>query len=89
MLFIIINNLRLVFNYSPASAEGEKPFSLKNGRWLIWLCAALIIPLSLLIAPDSEALIWLSHEFVPNVNNAFTFGLLPLIILIGFLRKKV
>lgn len=89
MLFIIFNNLCLVFGYDPATAEIQKCLCLKKGRWLIWLCFALLIPVSLLIAPNAESLLWLSHYFVPMANNAFTFGLLPLIIIIGLLRKRV
>lgn len=89
MLFIVVSNLRLCFGYSQNSDAGEKTLSLKKGRWIIWLCAAALLALALLIAPDAKTLAMLSHRLVPTVNNAFTFGLLPLIIVIGLIRRKV
>ena len=89
MLFAIVNNLRVCFNYIPESAESEKALCLKNGRWLIWLSAALVLLGALFIAPDALILSKLSRELIPGINNVFTFGLLPLVIIVGLLRKKV
>lgn len=89
LMFIIVNNLLLLFGFAPAAAEREKRLSMKNRRWLIWLTAAVILTLALIMAPDAESLIRLGHEIVPLFTLALNYGLLPLIILTGLIRKKV
>ena len=62
---------------------------MKKGRWLIWLSTAIILVLALVMAPDTKSLAMLGHELVPIFNFAFIYCLLPLIIIIGLIRKKV
>jgi len=89
LLFIVDNNLRVVFSYQPASAEGTKYFDFKNGRYLIWINAAIILSISLFLSPNSLFISKLSQQVVPIINLGFIFGLLPLVIIVGLARKRI
>lgn len=89
LLFIIVNNLRVCFGYLPDSAEKAKIYDLKNGRWLIWAVGLIIGVLALIFVPNSFDLINLSKNLVPIVNLFFSFGLLPLTIIICLLLRRV
>ncbi|MEG1316229.1 MAG: GerAB/ArcD/ProY family transporter [Oscillospiraceae bacterium] len=89
LLFICVNNLRVCFNYLPSTAEKSPLLKLKNGRFLIWICAGLSLLTALFIAPDSQTLSSLSRNIIPAINLAFNFALLPAIIAVGLIRKKV
>ena len=68
---------------------GERMLDMKNGRFLIWLCAASAAIFALSFAPDSESMMLWSETVIPIANLSFSFGVLPLIYIVGKLRKKI
>ena len=68
---------------------GEKMFEMKNGRWMIWLCAVSAAVFALVFAPDGESMALWSETVIPVANLAFSFGVLPVIYIVGKLRKKI
>lgn len=63
-------------------------FSLRNGRWLIWLEAPAIYACSRLVSTSSDRFFRWSQVLVPLITNGFVFGGFTLIWLVGRLRKK-
>lgn len=88
-IFILVNNLRVLFGYLPNTGEDGKFFEFKNGRWLIWLVGAALPVLALTIARDSFSLSAISNVVVPLVNLCLIYGILPLVILVGIIRRRV
>ena len=68
---------------------GEKMSEMKNGRWMIWLCAAFSAIFALVFAPDSASLSLWSETVIPVANLAFSFGVLPIVYIVGKARKKI
>lgn len=87
-LFAAQYSLRLLFGKRPA-LHGEKPLSLTEGRWLIWLCSAAATLCSLFIAPDSPSMRLWSQELIPALNLSFAFIFLPIIYIVGKARKAL
>ena len=71
---------------------GEKGLSaklaLQNEKPLIWGCAAAVIGLSLLIAPDAVRLERWSRTLIPAANLVFCFALLPGVYLLAKAKEK-
>lgn len=88
-LFICIENLYLVFGIQKDNCVVDPVFSLKNGRWVIWLCCIIVAVITALATPTSFTLYKLSEILIPFTNFSFVFVLLPLICIIGKLRKKI
>ena len=88
-LFVCIENLHLILGIKRNKRNVDPFFSLKNGRWMIWLCSIIVALIAILIAPSSFSLHWFSETFIPITNLIFIFGLLPIICIIGKLRKKI
>lgn len=78
--------LRLILGFPPGEKR-EKRLSLGDGRWLIWLCGAAMTALGMLLAPDAARLQFWSRTLLPRLNALVSFGLIPLILLIGKLRR--
>ena len=72
-----------------SSYAGERMLDMKNGRWMIWLCAVSAAVFALVFAPDSESMTLWSDTVIPIANLTFAFGLLPIIYIAGKLRKKI
>lgn len=88
LLFIIKTALLAAFGYS--RKVGPQPlFSFKNGRYLLWLALAAVLAAELLIPQNAQTFAKLSQELVPFINLIFTFGLIPVIFLVGRLRKRI
>lgn len=68
---------------------GEKMFDMKNGRFIIWLCAAFAAVFALVFAVDSESLTLWSETVIPIANLTFAFVLLPIIYIVGKIRKRI
>lgn len=68
---------------------GERMLEMKNGRWMIWLCAVSAAVFALVFAPDSESMTLWSDTVIPIVNLTFAFALLPIIYIVGKVRKKI
>lgn len=80
--------LRLIFKYDPAYT-GERLTDLSRGRWLIWLSALAAIVCSLLIGPDAKSLSFWSSLLIPGLNLTFAFIYIPIIYIVGKLRKTL
>lgn len=89
LLFACIENLHLILGIQRDKRTVNSFFSLTNGRWLIWICSIVVALVAALIAPSSFELHWLSEVYVPLINLIFVFLLMPLICIIGKLRKKI
>lgn len=63
-------------------------FSLRNGRWLIWLEAPAVYLCSHLISPSSERFLFWSQTLIPLITNIYVFGGFSLIWVVGKLRGK-
>lgn len=68
---------------------GEKMLDMKNGRFIIWLCAALAAVFALVFAPDSDSMTLWSETIIPIANLAFAFVFLPIIYIVGKVRKRI
>ncbi|MGI6014449.1 MAG: GerAB/ArcD/ProY family transporter [Oscillospiraceae bacterium] len=88
-LFVCIENFHLIFGIKRDKRTVGPRFSLKNGRWLIWLCFIIVSAVAILIAPSSFSLYWLSDALIPFTNLIFVFVFLPIVCIIGKLRKKI
>jgi spore germination protein KB len=76
--------IRPVFNLD--KPDGLPLFSLKKGRWLLWVGALAAYGCSHLLAPSSYELISLSNDLLPIVSNILVFGGFSLLWLVGKLR---
>lgn len=89
MLMLASGGLRTVFGCPPKPGESSKLLNLKNGRALIWLCAAAALAGGLLLAPNSFDLEFYSLYLVPSLTLGLTIGGISIIFVIGKLRKKL
>ena len=89
LLFVCVETLHLVLGIRRDKRKVGTMRSLQNGRWLIWLCSAAVFACAALIAPSSFSLHWISEVLIPYTNLFFVFVLLPLICIIGKLRKTI
>ena len=72
----------------PAEAAPVRRFDLRGGRWLIQVCALMAIGLGLALAPDQHSLETWSRRIIPACNLLVAFGLLPIIYIVGSIKKK-
>lgn len=68
---------------------GEGLISLRRGRWVIWLCAIACGALAFYLAPDPVGLDAWSRRVIPAINSAVAFLLLPIIYIVGRIRKTL
>ena len=54
-----------------------------------WLCAAFAAVFALVFAVDSESLTLWSETVIPIANLTFAFVLLPIIYIVGKIRKRI
>lgn len=80
--------LRLMMGHRPPCG-GEKMFSLQNGRWVIWLCAAGCVALALVIAQEPAVLDMWSRRIIPLANLAVALLLVPGVYIAGRIRKTL
>lgn len=80
--------LRLIMGKS-AAYVGEPLSSLRRGRWVIRLCAVFCAVLAFLLAPDPSSLDKWSRIVIPATNCAVAFILLPIIYIVGRIRKTL
>ncbi|MBR5261073.1 MAG: GerAB/ArcD/ProY family transporter [Oscillospiraceae bacterium] len=88
LLHIASHNLRKCFG---CSEDTEKPrlFDMRRGRFITVLCCAAACAVGIAIAPTAFSLEVLTAKIVPGVNLVLAFIVLPPILLIGKLRKKI
>lgn len=67
--------------------EDTSFFSLRSGRWLIWLEAPVVYACSHVISSSSDRYLFWSQTLVPLIMNLFVFGGFSLIWLVGRMRK--
>ena len=70
-------------------AREPKLYDMKNGRFIIPLCAAGALLASAFIAPDAKSLKFFSETLIPYLNMGVIFILLPLCLAVGKIRKKI
>lgn len=69
--------------------HGQSLFSLREGRWLIWLIAFAATALALHFAPENSELERWSRVIIPLANAAVAFIALPIIYIVGRMRKRL
>lgn len=89
LIFIIASNLRLCFGYGGAEDGKVGAFCMKDGRWLYWAVGAVVLALAISLFSDFFELADLFNTVVPAGNLAAVFGVLPVTVGIGLLRKKL
>lgn len=89
MLMLASGGLRTVFGCPPKGDDSGKLLRLENGRILIWICALAALVVGLLLAPNSFDLEFYSLRLVPGVTLCLTIGGIPIIFVIGKLRKTL
>lgn len=87
-LYCAQHTLRLIIGRD-GLYRGEKRLNFSDGRWLIWLCAAISILCAMLIAPDPPGFHFWSGTLIPIANLCVAFVLLPAIYLIGKKKKTL
>ena len=80
--------LRLIFRFDPAYT-GERLLDPRQGRWLTWPCALVVIVSSLLIGPNATGLELWSSQIIPLLNMGFALLFLPAVYIIGKLKKTL
>ncbi len=88
LLRVLCTIVRIVIGMPPE--EGSARFTdFKNGRWITWLISLAVLITAIIPKQNSFALANLSRHVVPFINLCFNFGLFPLVVFIGLLRKRV
>ena len=87
MLLISSRALQLAFGFKPMEAERMR--DMKNGRWLIPVCAVIAAAVACVLPTDEVKMALFSEKIVPAANLLLTAGVYPLCFVIGKLRKKV
>lgn len=80
--------LRLVLGF-PADYGGEGRLDLSSGRFLIWLCGLAAVLIGCFVAREPESLEFWSRQLIPGINLSVALILLPVIYIIGRVRKKI
>lgn len=87
-LYCAQHALRLVMGRD-SYYRGERRLCMKEGRWVIWLCALVSVVCALLVAPEPPDFHFWSGTLIPIMNLCVAFIVLPLIYFIGKLRKAL
>lgn len=74
--------------FSLPDPETEPVLSLKNGRWLLWLEAGLILLFSLLVTGSALNLELWSDHLIPLSGVLMMYAGLPIVFFVGRLRGK-
>lgn len=80
-------SLRLMLGLDAKYSGPTLDFS--NGRWIIWICAALVTVFAMIVAPDAMSLEMWSAYIIPCANLSFAFLFFPLIYIIGKEKKRI
>lgn len=78
-LIIASDNLRLIFNHTETK---------KSSPIAIFSAAAASLVIAFLISPDGQHMHRWSDQIIPTIQLLWAYGIIPLILLIGGLRKK-
>ncbi len=66
--------------------EGAPYFSLRRGRWLLWLEAPAVWACTRLVSAESQRFLLWSQTLVPLITAVFVFAGFPLLWLIGLIK---
>lgn len=86
MLRCAYETIRTVF--SLPDPEREPVFSLRNGRWVLWLEAGIVLICSYFITSSTFELERIADRFIPLLGFSFMYIGLALFWCIGWLRGK-
>lgn len=86
MLRCAFECIRLVF--SLPNPETEPLLSLKNGRWLMWIGAALVVFCGSYLTNSALKLEEWSDRIVPYLGAFLIYAVLPILFFIGWVRGK-
>ncbi len=89
MLLLASGAARTVLGCPPKNDGGGRLFRLENGRIVIWICAAAVFVLAQLLTPNAFTLREWSCRIIPAATLILTAGCVPVIFLIGKLRKTL
>ena len=78
---------RAVFRLS--EPEEEPMFSLRKGRWLLWVEAGVVLASGYFISTSSFETAALSDRIIPFVGAGYIYIGMPLCWFVGFLRGKI
>ncbi len=80
--------LRLLLGLSPET-EAARLLDLREGRWVIPLCGLVSMVVAVFLAPTPADMGLWSHRIIPGINLGFAFFLVPLIYIVGKLKKQL
>lgn len=86
-LTVAVRCLLLTFDYKPE--ENARLADLRQGRWLIPVCAAAVAAVALTLSRNAEVMQYYSSYVVPMLNLGVSLFLLPLCFVIGKIRGKI
>ena len=69
--------------------EEEPMFSLRKGRWLLWVEAGIVLASGYFISTSSFETAGLSDRIIPFVGASYIYIGMPLCWFVGFLRGKM
>lgn len=87
MLTVASHSLRLVFGFVPEKNDVQLS-DMQNGRWVIPVCAALCLGVSIALDLDSQNLKLYSEVAVPLANSAVALVLIPLCFVVSVIRGR-
>lgn len=94
--FLLVSMLLFSAQLCLRRAMGQSPFyqgegltDISRGRWVIWLCGTAVMAVGLFIGSKPHGLTLWSNTVIPLINLGFAFAVVPLIYLVGKLRKKL
>ena len=81
--------IMLVFNMKPDAVSHGSLFSMKNGRWIVWICALVAAAAALFMTPDTMSIASRFTAIAPALHAVFAFALPVTVLIAGRIRKKL
>ena len=88
VLFCAQYCIRICFGFS-VNKDEAKLLDMHNGRWIIPLCGLTAIICGIFLAPEPVALDKLSEHIVPYINLGFAFIVVPILYIVGKIKKQL
>lgn len=89
LMFIVFTALKRAFGFYGPDKAADKLFDMKNGRFLLWTELIAVLAIALLLPKDASVFAVLSQKTVPIVTFVLTIFVVPIIFIVGLLRKKL
>lgn len=86
LLYSAQHCLRLVME-KQSEYRGQRLLDLSEGRWVIPLCGLVSTAASVFIAPNAQSLAFWSERLIPLMNLAYALLFLPLVYVVGRVKK--